>query len=359
MENNLFTYATNELSQDAFICWLASYAMADAKRDDGLKECAKAFLRECISASKSAIPDDIIVTEAPIKQYVSIDVLITVNRTFKIIIEDKTFSQEHDDQLQRYETTVQTDFPDCTICKIYFKIGFQSDLSQVENAGYTVLNRKRIIELLEPYVGMTQNQIFLDYFEYLNTYEQMSLQFRYLPVSVWQEQQIYAFYDDCKRSGRTKSTIGHVLSCNYGYVSNPAGGFYALWIYDNQYREVMGATCELYLQVEFISPELLIRLKTSIAADDYENGIASPKSIRDKLTWRESSPGKWNSLPEKFGFTKTTRLGSGKSMTLGTFNRQITSIADADEVIADAIDHYYEYLAEFDTQTIYLDSTDR
>lgn len=351
MENNLYTYATSELSQDAFICWLTSYAMANAKRDDGLKECAKAFLRECIIASKSTIPDDIIVTEAPIKQYASIDVLITVNNIFKIIIEDKTFSQEHDDQLRRYETTVQTKFPDFTICKIYFKTGFQSDLSQVENAGYTVLNRKRIIELLEPYVGMIQNQIFLDYFEYLNTYEQMSLQFRYLPVKDWQEQQIYAFYDDCKRSDRTKSSMGHVLPCNYGYVSNPAGGFYALWIYDNQYREVMGATCELYLQIEFIGQELLIRLKTSIAADDYENGVATPKDIRDKLTWRESAPGKWDSLPKIFEFTKTTRLGNGKSMTLGTFNRQITSMADADEVLTDAIDHYYEYLEELDMQT--------
>jgi len=352
MNNNLFTYATSELSQDAFICWLTSYAMINAKRDDGLTECAKAFLRECISASKFIIPDDIIVTEAPIKQCASIDVLITVNNTFKIIVEDKTFSHEHDDQLQRYVTTIQTECPDCTICKIYFKTGFQSDLSQVENAGYIVFSRKRIIELLEPYVGMIQNQIFLDYFEYLNTYEQMSLQFRYLPVKDWQEQQIYAFYDDCKRSGRTKSSMGHVLPCNYGYVSNPAGGFYALWIYDNQYREVIGATCELYLQIEFIGQELLIRLKTSIAADDYENGVASPKDIRNKLTWRESALGIWNSLPEQFGFKKSARLGNGKSMTLGTFNRQITSMEYAGEVITDAIDHYYKYLTEFDMQIL-------
>lgn len=27
--NNLFGYATNELSQDAFICWLLSFAMEE------------------------------------------------------------------------------------------------------------------------------------------------------------------------------------------------------------------------------------------------------------------------------------------------------------------------------------------
>ena len=43
LKNNLFTYATKELSQDAFLCWLASYALEDAEPDDALRSCA----REC------------------------------------------------------------------------------------------------------------------------------------------------------------------------------------------------------------------------------------------------------------------------------------------------------------------------
>ena len=31
LKNNLFNYATSELSQDAFLCWLASYALEDAE----------------------------------------------------------------------------------------------------------------------------------------------------------------------------------------------------------------------------------------------------------------------------------------------------------------------------------------
>ena len=39
MKNNLFNYATSELSQDAFLCWLASYALEDA-----LRSCAREML---------------------------------------------------------------------------------------------------------------------------------------------------------------------------------------------------------------------------------------------------------------------------------------------------------------------------
>ena len=44
MKNNLFYYATSELSQDAFICWLASFALEDAKPDHALRECAREML---------------------------------------------------------------------------------------------------------------------------------------------------------------------------------------------------------------------------------------------------------------------------------------------------------------------------
>lgn len=43
-ENNLFNYATSELSQDAFLCWLASYALEDAEPDDALRSCAREML---------------------------------------------------------------------------------------------------------------------------------------------------------------------------------------------------------------------------------------------------------------------------------------------------------------------------
>jgi hypothetical protein len=45
MDNNLFSYATSELSQDAFLCWLLSYAINGCSKDLSLKACAQDFLR--------------------------------------------------------------------------------------------------------------------------------------------------------------------------------------------------------------------------------------------------------------------------------------------------------------------------
>lgn len=45
LKNNLFYYATKELSQDAFICWLCSYALEDADdSDDELIKCGKRLI---------------------------------------------------------------------------------------------------------------------------------------------------------------------------------------------------------------------------------------------------------------------------------------------------------------------------
>ena len=66
MKNNLFYWATGELSQDAFICWLMSYAMKDSKEDAVIKACAQEFLwmfiKKSSSEDKSNIgPSDIVV----------------------------------------------------------------------------------------------------------------------------------------------------------------------------------------------------------------------------------------------------------------------------------------------------------
>ena len=44
LKNNLFNYATSELSQDAFLCWRASYALEAAEPDDALRSCAREML---------------------------------------------------------------------------------------------------------------------------------------------------------------------------------------------------------------------------------------------------------------------------------------------------------------------------
>ena len=151
--NNLFTYATSELSQDAFLCWLFSYAMEDADNEPTLKECAIDFIRQFIPDLRNG--DKIWISEPPRKQYRSIDILLTVNDKYKVIIEDKTYTSEHDNQLKRYMDDVRIDFCNYIPIGVYFKTGFQSDWSNVEKSNYLPFGREQILSTIEKYISKT------------------------------------------------------------------------------------------------------------------------------------------------------------------------------------------------------------
>lgn len=105
MNNNIFEYATSELSQDAFLCWCANWFNdpSNPKLQEMSIEMLKLFANvdEIKSVSvhrqfcKNVYIED---KKVPVK----IDALIIVNGTVAVIIEDKTATSEHDDQIQRY-----------------------------------------------------------------------------------------------------------------------------------------------------------------------------------------------------------------------------------------------------------------
>ena len=88
-----------------------------------------------------------------------------------IIIEDKTFTSEHDNQLLRYVNQVKEVYPHAKIRGVYYKTGFQSDLKNVQAANYAIVTRKDILSLMKPYTEQTKNQIFKDYYEYWNDFQ--------------------------------------------------------------------------------------------------------------------------------------------------------------------------------------------
>ena len=83
--NNLFHFATSELSQDAFIAWLLSFAMKEHEQEDAaLAQCARALLQGMYPGMAS----DEYVTSIEL-QHNNIDVLVTLENC-SIIIEDKS-----------------------------------------------------------------------------------------------------------------------------------------------------------------------------------------------------------------------------------------------------------------------------
>ena len=110
-----------------------------------------------------------------------IDVLLTAElagTTYKIIVEDKTYTSEHNNQLLRYKEEIQEKFPGCIPCGVYYKTGFQSDLSAVHKAKYQYVSLEKMLDLLGRYVEKTDSQILRDYYGYWNTYLENARRYR-------------------------------------------------------------------------------------------------------------------------------------------------------------------------------------
>lgn len=316
MKNNLFTYATSELSQDAFICWLMSFAMKDARPNNALRHCAVAFIKEFIPALTDMKDDDIIVTNIE-RQHGKIDVLLTINDRYWVIIEDKTYTSDHDNQLQRYkDLMVKEGIPPKAIYGVYYKTGFESDTSSAEAADYAIFDRKRILSILEANKSGINSDIFTDYLDFYTVFEADVQKYRTLPVELWDWKMIQGFFDDLKSD--TDFPRG-VLNgdMNYGYVANPSGGFYGMWMFPRNPLSFSPIEYYPYLQMEFAAGAINICFKLYVEGNTTD---FKPSRLKDAIAYNNTT--EWVYNLEQFGYFKPSRLASGKTMTLGTIWKQ-------------------------------------
>ena len=171
---NLFNYATKELSQDAFLCWALEWRNI---RGHQMCEFAYLLLESFVKESvyKNQIdPLDIEKVEL-IKQYKNIDVLVLAKLRngliLPIIIEDKTDTSEHDNQLDRYREIIieeYTDFPE-PIC-IYYKTGYIFEpYSEIEKHHYIVYDKLKILNIMKIFADYEMPLLFCDYYAHLVT----------------------------------------------------------------------------------------------------------------------------------------------------------------------------------------------
>lgn len=323
-ENNIFTYATNELSQDAFLCWLFSFAMENSNNEPELKECAIDFLKLFIPELKDE--KKIWLSAPPLKQYKSIDILLTVNDKYKVIIEDKTFSDEHDDQLLRYKEKIEKEFPEFTVCGIFFKIGFQSNMEQIISNGYRYIGRNKILSVIEKHIK-SNNLILNNYYYMLKNLDDRATEYKKLKLNEWDWIQAISFFDSLKTDFEKLK-----YKCGYEYVSNRAGGFYCLWIGNNptDKYEFKDRTFELYLQLEFSEGNMKICYKAMADKGKID------EEVRDCLIGTIKGS---ESIAAAYGFKKPTRYGVGKTVTLGLFGQEIISNGNCDyETVKQAVE---------------------
>jgi len=170
MSQNIFDYATSELSQDAFISLMVSWFDST---ENILQQIAIDFITQLYNGYNKLYSDERVplleIESIKIRQqHHKIDVYFEVTtknaQVVPFIIEDKTWTEPHSNQLQRYNEKIKS-----PSIKIFFKTGHltEKDEKLTSEAKYMIINTKWIYDFLKPYKSKTTNTILHDFFDYL------------------------------------------------------------------------------------------------------------------------------------------------------------------------------------------------
>lgn len=282
---NLFDYATSELSQDAFLCWLMSWSQESHRSlDKPLHDAAVDFVSMIFNVHDYPVPkiEKIDIT----RQFKELDILTIVNGTYAILIEDKTYTKNHSNQLNRYREAVVKAHPNKVQLPIYYKIADQSNYISVDEAGYFPFTRKRMLQILKRgRDNGVSHPIFLDYLAHLEKLNSKINAYKSKPVVDWDGFAWQGFYMELQK---------HIKG-NWDYVSNPRGGFWGFWWKPRSDKNY-------YLQLE----QKLLCVKIEA------NAVQDLKEYRKKEMEKVLLESKEHGL----FLQKPTRMSNGKTMTI-------------------------------------------
>lgn len=232
---NIFSYATSELSQDAMIAWLLQWASPEYREaDPDLHRTGKEFVR--LLAGKS---DDFHIESVDVgRQWENIDIWAEINDNTFLIIEDKTGTTIHDDQLERYKISVKREYSGkrTHLCYAYVKTSEEprSVLMSIEQSGFKTISRAEILRCLNGYRG--NDTLMVSYRKHLQGIEDSVMSYKTLPEKKWGWNAWQGFY---------KELESRVDIDSWGYVANPSGGFLGAW-----WHFIDEKDCTMYLQLE-------------------------------------------------------------------------------------------------------------
>jgi hypothetical protein len=289
---NIFNYATSELSQDAIICYILEWAKSENKvKNNNLHELGIKFIDSIFNnfehVKNIEKPDKYQKIDIK-KQYKNIDILCIVNDKYSIIIEDKTNTKNHSDQLKRYFEEIKKDFSCTKILCIYFKTGDQSNYDNVKKNGYSIYSRKDFLNVLNN--KNYKNDIIENYTDYLQNIEDSINSYKTTPIEDWSWNAWKGFYIELK----DKLNDG-----SWNYVSNPRGGFLGFWWNWSDKK-----TYRIYLQIDHKSRKITVKLHT-------KTDTKIEKSIINK--WKKHIEYSKNDI----FIIKPKVVRSGKSVTIG------------------------------------------
>lgn len=277
---NIFSFATSELSQDAFLAWLIQWAeFKYQKYNPNLNLVARDFIRYCTGKNHH----DFTKIEVG-RQWEGIDVWAMIDEQFFIVIEDKVNTSEHSNQLERYKQKVEHWYEGkgIELKFIYLKTGNEplKKLQEINDKGYKTLIRSQLIEILSKYPVQDDTfNAFLEHILSIETRTNSYIQFESI-ISDWQASE--GFYLALEEK---------LPASGWGQVNNQSGAFLGFW-YHWMGNKLFN---EIYIQIENhfskgikvvikvndsnISKEKLYQALhdlTTLAKDEYQLDLSKP-----------------------------------------------------------------------------------
>ena len=287
---NIFSFATSELSQDAMFAYLIKWAdPRNMSIDKDMCQLGQSFL-ELLTSS-----DNLIINSVEVgRQWRNIDIWVEINHDTILIIEDKTNTSIHDNQLDRYRAIIEEEYNGKRNIQLftYVKTGNEPKavLEEIKKKGYKTISRAQILAVLNTYRG--NNPIVLNYKDSLQALEDATNSYIKSPIDIWNGEAWQGFYMEIER---------HCHDIQWGYVPNPSGGFWGAWWHFKSPEN--NGNLEMYLQFE----EAKMCIK--ICYDGSENKTVIRNKCFDVLMENAAQIS-----PE---IVRPDRFGAGTFMTIG------------------------------------------
>ena len=238
---NLYGFATKELAQDATLAYILAWADPTYRESyPCLHALGTELLRSLLATQKVCLPR--VETVRVETQVERIDIVARINadknaNRIILIIEDKVSTQEHSNQIERYKETAEKRYSgryDCLVA-VYLKTGNESEANLPPEDKCGRFLRHDLLKVLNGYMD-TGNVIVDDFRRHLQNREDATNRWKCMSYRDWQWNQWEGFYAAIEARWNDW--------CDWGYVSNPAGGFLGCWLGGGKI-----GTVDLYMQI--------------------------------------------------------------------------------------------------------------
>lgn len=255
---NLFSVATSELSQDAFLTWFLLWADPSySSINPYLHEQAQRFISWLHERAGVHLPRYKSVTLK--RQFKRIDVFVTLSSAGEpdrhILIEDKTFTRDSKDQINRYLQAIRDEGIEGDVVSIYLKSWVEEPRSVPQALAQIYLS-----DLASFVQGIdlkhANSEILSNWCEYILARHASTERFKEQGIHQWQWDQWHGFFNALSHHPSITP-----LQPGYGYVPNQSGGFIGCWMGWEEHPEVD----QTYLQIDAY-PGKLVRLTFRLAA---------------------------------------------------------------------------------------------